>query len=60
MKGRSALLGFTVRIHAQLLHKLTQALVDRAYDIGFKDAAEGRQRDSSKVRIDPFQIRKFQ
>lgn len=60
MKGRSALLGFTIHIHARLLHRLLQGLVDRAYQLGHSDAAQGRTLDTTRVHIDPSQIRKLQ
>jgi len=60
MEKRSAKLSFTLRIRAAFLHRLAQALVNRAYTIGYEDAQKGNPMDSRRVHIDPSQIRKFQ
>lgn len=60
MERRSApFLSFTLRIKASWLHRLCQALVERAYMAGHEDGRKGSPLDSSRVRIDPSQIRKF-
>lgn len=60
MEKRSALLGFTIRVKASWLHKLCQALVERAYEAGYEDAKAGKPMESRRVYIDPSQIRKLQ
>jgi hypothetical protein len=59
MEKRSAPLSFTIRIKAALLHRLCQALVDRAYAVGYADGKCGREVDAESIRIDPSQLRKF-
>ena len=60
MKGRSALLNFTVRMKARLLHSLVQRVAERAYKLGYDDAKEGRPFSSERVQISADQVRKFQ
>lgn len=59
MERRSANLNFTLRIKAALLHKLLQAVAERAYRIGLEDGRAGVD-DAQRVEIDPTQLRKFQ
>ena len=58
MEKRSAL-NFTIRIKASLFHLFAQDLVNRAYQLGYEAAKNGRPLDLDSVLIDPSQVRKL-
>jgi len=60
MERRSAILNFTVRFPAKLLHTLLQQIAWRAYQQGWRDAKDGHAFETDNVTIDPAQLRKFQ
>lgn len=60
MENRSAILNFTVRFPARLLHSFLQRIAWRAYQLGYDDGQGGHSFEPKNVTIDPLQLRKFQ
>lgn len=56
---RSAPLNFTIRFPSRLLHKLLQAIADRAYSMGHEDGSAARPPQKDRVIIDPSKLRKL-
>ena len=52
---------FVIRIQNELLHELLQRIASRAYEIGRRDAAEGRmdEKPEERVPIKPDHLKRF-